>query len=152
MAMPCTQLLAWLLMAEPASETCHFTAAGCRASDDEKDCDKHAARKYIHHHHHHHQITQSSHSINAMGPAPHRGGRKREHSSVIFATITHIPSLHKIRRNAPRYHSANTPATPSITSNNLVDASNNASTLPVRVLLGADAQRDIVVCAAAATL
>jgi hypothetical protein len=25
-----------------------------------------------HHHHHHHQITKLSHSINAIGPAPHR--------------------------------------------------------------------------------
>jgi hypothetical protein len=55
-------------------------------------------------HHHHHQITKLSHSINAIGPAPHRSGRKREHRSIVFATITHIPSLHKIRRNAPRYH------------------------------------------------
>jgi hypothetical protein len=29
------------------------------------------------HEDHHHQITKSSHSINAIGPAPHRGGRKR---------------------------------------------------------------------------
>jgi hypothetical protein len=29
-------------------------------------------------HHHHHQITKLSHSINAIGPAPHRSGRKRE--------------------------------------------------------------------------
>jgi hypothetical protein len=28
---------------------------------------------------HHHQITKLSHSINAIGPAPHRSGRKREH-------------------------------------------------------------------------
>jgi hypothetical protein len=27
--------------------------------------------------HHHHQITKLSHSINAIGPAPHRSGRKR---------------------------------------------------------------------------
>jgi hypothetical protein len=27
-----------------------------------------------HHHHHHHQITKLSHSINAIGPAPHRSG------------------------------------------------------------------------------
>jgi hypothetical protein len=47
---------------------------------------------------HHHQITKLSHSINAIGPAPHRSGRKREHRSIVFATITHIPSLHKIRR------------------------------------------------------
>jgi hypothetical protein len=58
-------------------------------------------------HHHHHQITKLSHSINAIGPAPHRGGRNREHRSIVFATITHIPSLHKIRRNAPRYHPTN---------------------------------------------
>jgi hypothetical protein len=24
----------------------------------------------VHHHHHHHHVTQSSHSINAIGPAP----------------------------------------------------------------------------------
>jgi hypothetical protein len=40
-----------------------------------------------HHHHHHHQITKLSHSINAIGPAPHRSGRKREHRSIVFATI-----------------------------------------------------------------
>jgi hypothetical protein len=38
-------------------------------------------------HHHHNQITKLSHSINAIGPAPHRGGRKREHRSIMFATI-----------------------------------------------------------------
>jgi hypothetical protein len=38
--------------------------------------------------HHHHQITKLSHSINAIGPAPHRSGRKREHRSIVFATIT----------------------------------------------------------------
>jgi hypothetical protein len=32
-----------------------------------------------------------SHSINAIGPAPHQSGRKREHRSIVFATITHIP-------------------------------------------------------------
>jgi hypothetical protein len=58
-----------------------------------------------------------SHSINAIGPAPHRGGRKREHRSIMFATITHIPSLHKIRRNAPRYHPTNALATPNIIRN-----------------------------------
>jgi hypothetical protein len=46
--------------------------------------------------HHHHHATQSSHSINAIGPAPLWSGRKREHCSIMFATITHIPSLHKI--------------------------------------------------------
>jgi hypothetical protein len=55
-------------------------------------------------HHHHHQITKLSHGINAIGPAPHRSGRKRELRSIVFATITHIPSLHKIRRNAPGGH------------------------------------------------
>jgi hypothetical protein len=66
---------------------------------------------------HHHQITKLSHSINAIGPAPHRAGRKREHRSIMFATITHIPSLHKIRRNAPRYHPTNPLATPNIIRN-----------------------------------
>jgi hypothetical protein len=36
---------------------------------------------------------QLSHSINAIDPAPHRSGRKREHCSRMFASITHIPSL-----------------------------------------------------------
>jgi hypothetical protein len=40
-----------------------------------------------HHHHHHHHVTQSSHSINAIGPAPLWIGRKREHCSIMFATI-----------------------------------------------------------------
>jgi hypothetical protein len=66
---------------------------------------------------HHHQITKLSHSINAIGPAPHRGRRKREHRSIVFATITHIPSLHKTRRNAPRYHPTNPLATPNIIRN-----------------------------------
>jgi hypothetical protein len=65
----------------------------------------------------HHQITKLSHSINAIGPAPHRGGKKREHRSIVFAIITHIPSLHKIRRNAPRYHPTNPLATPNIIRN-----------------------------------
>jgi hypothetical protein len=42
---------------------------------------------------------QSSHSINANDPAPHWSGRKREHCSRMFASITHIPSLHKIPSN-----------------------------------------------------
>jgi hypothetical protein len=68
--------------------------------------------------HHHHQTTQSSHSINAIGPAPHQGGRKREHRSIVFATITHIPSLHNtIRRNAPEYHTGTPLATPNIIKN-----------------------------------
>jgi hypothetical protein len=64
-----------------------------------------------HHHHHHHQITKLSHSINAIGPAPHRSRRKREHRSIVYATVTHIPSLHKIRRNAPRYAASDLTAT-----------------------------------------
>jgi hypothetical protein len=47
------------------------------------------AKMLHHHHHHHHQITTLSHSINAIGPAPHRGGRKREHRSIVFATQLH---------------------------------------------------------------
>jgi hypothetical protein len=43
---------------------------------------------HVNHNHHHHQITKLSHSINAIGPAPHRSGRKREHRSIVFATIT----------------------------------------------------------------
>jgi hypothetical protein len=46
-------------------------------------------------HANHHQITKLSHSINAIGPAPHWGGRNREHRSIVFATITHIPSVHQ---------------------------------------------------------
>jgi hypothetical protein len=33
------------------------------------------AAAYTNLHHHHHQITKLSHSINAIGPAPHRSGR-----------------------------------------------------------------------------
>jgi hypothetical protein len=54
--------------------------------------------------HHHHHVTQSSHSINAIGPAPLWSGRKSEHCSIMFAIITHIPSLHKILSNTPRNH------------------------------------------------
>jgi hypothetical protein len=43
--------------------------------------------------HHHHQITKLSHSINAIGPAPQRSGRKREHRSIVFATITDVAML-----------------------------------------------------------
>jgi hypothetical protein len=35
----------------------------------------------------------SSHSINAIGPAPVRSGNKREHCSRMLATIAHIPIL-----------------------------------------------------------
>jgi hypothetical protein len=63
---------------------------------------------------HHHHVTQSSHSINAIGPAPLWSGRKREHCSIMFATITHIPSLHKILSNTPRNHPAPPPTTPNI--------------------------------------
>jgi hypothetical protein len=35
--------------------------------------------KQHHCHHHHHHVTQSSHSINVIGPAPLWSGRKREH-------------------------------------------------------------------------
>jgi hypothetical protein len=37
------------------------------------------------------KLPNLGHSINAIGPEPHRGGRKREHRSIVFATITHIP-------------------------------------------------------------
>jgi hypothetical protein len=64
--------------------------------------------------HHHNHVTQSSHSINAIGPAPLWSGRKREHCSIMFATVTHIPSLHKILSNTPRNHPAPPPTTPNI--------------------------------------
>jgi hypothetical protein len=49
-----------------------------------------------HHHHHHHQITTLSHSINAIGPAPHRGGRNgpgmvRDVKERIYAPV---PDVH----------------------------------------------------------
>jgi hypothetical protein len=50
---------------------------------------------------HHHHVTQSSHSINAIGPAPLWSGRKRENCSIMFATITHIPSLVPVHHQAP---------------------------------------------------
>jgi hypothetical protein len=37
---------------------------------------------------HHHQITKLSHSINAIGPAPHRGGRKSQSQSTNKHTKT----------------------------------------------------------------
>jgi hypothetical protein len=48
----------------------------------------HALLLTLFHVDHPHQITSLSHSINAIGPAPHWGGRKREHRSIVFATIT----------------------------------------------------------------
>ncbi|KAF6264803.1 hypothetical protein COO60DRAFT_22114 [Scenedesmus sp. NREL 46B-D3] len=48
----------------------------------------HCAGRCVYHHH----ITHSSHSINAIGPAPHRDGRRREHCSRLFASIAHISS------------------------------------------------------------
>jgi hypothetical protein len=35
----------------------------------------------------HHQITKLSHSINAIGPAPHRSGRKREQAILTACTV-----------------------------------------------------------------
>jgi hypothetical protein len=52
-------------------------------------------------HHQHHQITRLSHSSTAIGPAPHRGGRKREHRSIVLATITHIPVLGLVLERIP---------------------------------------------------
>jgi hypothetical protein len=51
---------------------------------------------------HHHQITKLIHSINAIGPAPHWGGRKREHRSIVFATFAyyHITPSSKIADEA----------------------------------------------------
>jgi hypothetical protein len=48
---------------------------------------------------HHHHVYQLSHSINAIDPAPHQSGSKREQCSRMFASITHIPSLHNILSN-----------------------------------------------------
>jgi hypothetical protein len=50
-------------------------------------------------------IIPSSHSINAIGPAPHRSGNNREHCSVMLVIILHIPSLNKILSNTPGKHS-----------------------------------------------
>jgi hypothetical protein len=36
------------------------------------------------HHHHHHHVTQSSHSINAIGPAPLWSGRKRKKTQYLM--------------------------------------------------------------------
>jgi hypothetical protein len=40
----------------------------------------HSGQKLTTMHHHHHQITKLSHSINAIGPAPHRSGKKRDNN------------------------------------------------------------------------
>ncbi|KAF6253241.1 hypothetical protein COO60DRAFT_437532 [Scenedesmus sp. NREL 46B-D3] len=63
---------------------------------------------------HHHHITHSSHSISAIGPAPHQGGKRREHCFRMFACIAHMPRLDKISsntvtpsnifQNCPKYH------------------------------------------------
>jgi hypothetical protein len=45
---------------------------------------------------HHHQITKLSHSINAIGPAPHRGGRKSQSQSTNKHTKTEKPDTHCI--------------------------------------------------------
>jgi hypothetical protein len=67
-------------------------------AEEEGSAQDDAQHEHVHHHHH---VTQSSHSINAIGPAPLWSGRKREHCCIMFATITHIPSLHKILSNTP---------------------------------------------------
>jgi hypothetical protein len=36
---------------------------------------------------HHHHVTHSSHSSNAIGPAPHWSGRRKEHCSIMFANV-----------------------------------------------------------------
>jgi hypothetical protein len=54
------------------------------AGDDLLDLNVCTAAAVIKHNqwlHHHHQITKLSHSINAISPAPHRSGKKREHRS-----------------------------------------------------------------------
>jgi hypothetical protein len=47
------------------------------------------------------------HSINAIGPAPHWRGRKREHRSIVFntkfATEAHITSVHKLLSSTFEY-------------------------------------------------
>jgi hypothetical protein len=50
-----------------------------------------------HHHHHHHHVTQSSHSINAIGPAPLWSGRKREHCSLMFDHEVMVVSMGFVR-------------------------------------------------------
>jgi hypothetical protein len=51
-------------------------------------------------------------AIASTPSAPRATGAAKRGSSIVFATITHIPSLHKIHRNAPRYHPTNSLATP----------------------------------------
>jgi hypothetical protein len=51
------------------------------------------------HHDHHHQITKLSHSINAIGPAPHRSGRKREHRSIPASRCKIAVSIFQHRRS-----------------------------------------------------
>jgi hypothetical protein len=59
-------------------------------------------------------IIPSSHSINAIGPAPHRSGNNREHCSAMLVIIAHIPSLNKILSNTPGNHSTPPLTTPHI--------------------------------------
>jgi hypothetical protein len=77
-------------------------------------------------------IIPSSHSINAIGPAPLRSGNKRERCSRMLATIAHIPCLNQLLSNAPKYHLPHPSTTPNIIGtqrNNLVDASVKDHTL-----------------------
>jgi hypothetical protein len=59
-------------------------------------------------------IIPSSHSINAIDPAPHRSGNNREHCSVMLVIIAHISSLNKILSNTPGNHSTHPLTTPHI--------------------------------------
>jgi hypothetical protein len=47
---------------------------------------------------------QLSHSNIAIGPAPHRSGRRREHCSAVLASIAVIPGMNKIVSNRPSSH------------------------------------------------
>jgi hypothetical protein len=50
----------------------------------------------------------------AIGPAPHWSGRRREHSSIVLASIAVIPGTNKIVSNQPSSLSAGPCATPHI--------------------------------------
>jgi hypothetical protein len=53
----------------------------------------------------------------AMGPAHHRRGRRREHSSIVLASVAVIPGMNKIVSSQPSSLSAGPCATPHIIRN-----------------------------------
>jgi hypothetical protein len=79
------------------SQPVHTSISADSCFDTRRSITEQSAEAAAHHHHHH--VTQSSHSINAIGPAPLWSGRKREHCSISSSTslctcwLTSSPAL-----------------------------------------------------------